>query len=162
VVAAAKAYGAYGEKNGVFVGFKGKGNSTVQWAQDSKGNVTGINVTMNSKTLAGVNSSDFMPGIKSGAYANAVADVAHEGSHVSDFESLMHSNFNQTLDITNRTSEQRAYGVANSVMQSYGYSYVDPRTGASVDLSSGSAIDKFLNSLPPNPEENLDDPIYQP
>jgi hypothetical protein len=54
VVAAAKAEGAYGEKNGVFVGFKDKGNSTVQWATDAKGNVTGINVTMNSKTLAGI------------------------------------------------------------------------------------------------------------
>ena len=36
----------------------------------------------------------------------------------------MRSNFNQALDITNRASEHRAYAVGNSVMLSYGYSYM--------------------------------------
>ena len=159
VVAAAKAYGAYGEKNGVFVGFQTKGKSNVTWALDSKGNKTGINVTINSTNLAGINSPDLMPGIKSGSLAYAVADFAHEGSHVEDQQALMQSNFNKALDITNRTSEHRAYAVEESEMQSFGYSLINPQTGTSLDLRNDEAIDRFLNSLPPNPRENLDDPI---
>jgi len=71
----------------------------------------------------------------------------------------MQSNFNKALDITNRTSEHRAYAVEESEMQSFGYSLINPQTGTSLDLRNDEAIDRFLNSLPPNPRENLDDPI---
>jgi hypothetical protein len=88
----------------------------------------------------------------------AVADVAHEGSHVSDFESLMHSNFSSALNITNRASEHSAYAIEDSVLRSYGYR--PAYQGFEVDLSSDRAIDNYLDSTP-NSGENLNDPIYK-
>ena len=156
VVAAAKAYGAYGEKNNVAVGFQNKEDSNVSFAKDAKGNVTGVNVSINSDKLSGITKDS-----TSGSYAFAVADVSHEGSHVQKDMALIEHNFDPKYNITNRQLEIPAYRISGSVMESYGYGFTDSK-GNFIDLSTDDAVNKYLNSLPPDPQEPLDDPIYKP
>jgi len=128
----------------------------VQFATDQKGAVTGINVSINSNTLSGVNASN-----TSGAFAHAIADVAHEGSHVQTDQALIDHHMDPAYDVTNRRSEWSAYAVSNSVMHSLGWTYVDA-SGTPINLNSHRAIDDFLNSQPPEGQEKLDGPIYTP
>jgi hypothetical protein len=157
VVAAVKAYGEYREKNGVVVSFQAKGDSNVQLATDSKGAVTGVNVTLNSTTLARINNAEE----NSAAHVMALADVAHEGSHVETDQALIHSHLDPRMNITNRQSEIRAYGVTNAIVGPSPWNVVGP-DHQPADLSTENGINRYLNSLPPNPEEPLDAPIYTP
>jgi len=153
---AASAYGAYGEKNKVTVGFSNNEKSHTGFAFNQKGQYAGIHVTINANMLSGIEKS---PG--TAQVVLAVADVAHEGSHVKTDRELVKANFTVLLNITNRQSEIRAYGVANSVVTAAGYMYLNDNNQP-VDLSNEDKINKFLNTLPPNPHEKLDDPIYKP
>ena len=118
VARAAGAYGALGDKNGVTVGFAdlskqgedGKVTSTL--GTDANGNLQAqSNVTISTKA--------------SGAGFDAA--IGHEGSHVADAQDVVKSivvdpsgNFTVGNNITRYQSEQRAYGVTNSILSSEG------------------------------------------
>jgi len=116
VARAANAYGAQNKDNGVSVGFKdlsgaGKGGDTVSTiGVDSSGNLRANSaITINSKDSG----TDF------------TADVGHEGSHAADAQSIVQSGLTEDgqaihagMNITPYQSEQRAYGVTNSIYSS--------------------------------------------
>jgi RHS repeat-associated protein len=163
VVAAAKAYGAYGEKNGVAVAFSATDKSNVTFSLDAAGKATGVNVTLNSRVLsAGVADS----GDKTGAYGGAVSDVAHEGSHVQTDRAFLAHQFDPlgaaAFDVSSRESEIRAYSVQNSVLNSMGDGAPDPEhPGKFIDLSNEGSINRFLDSGAGGGQQGLDQPIYQ-
>jgi RHS repeat-associated protein len=161
VVAAAKAYGNYGEKNNVAVGFQTKEASSVKFATNSKGAVTGIDVSINSKTLSGITQEKDANGETTLGFARAVADVAHEGSHVQTDQALIDHHMDPGFNLTNRQSEHPAYKITDSVLRSYGWAGTDA-SGHILDLSNDTVIDKFLDSLPPEGQEPLDGHIYTP
>jgi len=118
VTRAAAAYGKMNDANGVTVGFanltkKGEdGNVVSMLGADAKGNLLAeSNVTINSKAT--------------GAAFDAA--IGHEGSHVADAQDVVKSivadpngNFTVGNNITRYQSEQRAYGVTNSILASEG------------------------------------------
>ena len=116
VLRAANAYGDPTKDNGVNVGFadlskSGEGGKTVSTlGADDSGNLrANSNVTIDSKV--------------SGSALDAA--VGHEGSHVADAQDVVKSiqlnndaagSFKIGADITRYSSEQRAYGVTNSIL----------------------------------------------
>ena len=116
VVRAASAYGDPTKNNGVNVGFadlssKGENGNTVSTiGTDANGNLRAdSNVTINSKATG----------------ADLDAAVGHEGSHVADAQDVVRSGLTEDgqkiyagENITPYTSEQRAYGVTNSILSS--------------------------------------------
>jgi RHS repeat-associated protein len=120
VARAAGAYGAANDKNGVSVGFadlskKGEDGSTTSRIGSLDGGNTASaisDVTINSKS--------------SGSSLDAA--IGHEGSHVADAQDVVKSgltadaagNVIAGTDITRYQSEQRAYGVTNSILTSEG------------------------------------------
>ena len=115
VLRAANAYGNPTIDNGVKVGFAdlskgGEGGATVSTlGADASGNLrANSNVTIDSK-LSGTDLD---------------ATVGHEGSHVADAQDVVKSivvsgsTFTIGQDITRYTSEQRAFGVTDSIYRS--------------------------------------------
>lgn len=116
VARAANAYGAKNTDNGVSVGFadlskSGKGGDTVSTiGVDANGNLRANSaITLNSKDSG----TDF------------TADVGHEGSHAADAQEVVKSGLSEDgqaihagMNITPYQSEQRAYGVTNSILNS--------------------------------------------
>ena len=116
VARAANAYGAQNKDNGVSVGFKdlsgsGKGGDTVSTIGVSADGSLRANsaITLNSKD----GGTDF------------TADVGHEGSHAADAQDVVRSGLTEDgqaihagMNITPYQSEQRAYGVTNSILNS--------------------------------------------
>jgi RHS repeat-associated protein len=119
VARAAGAYGALGDNNGVTVGFadlskQGEdGKVTSSLGTDANGNLQAqSNVTINTGAT--------------GAAFDAA--IGHEGSHVADAQDVVKSivvdpktgDFTVGNNITRYQSEQRAYGVTNSILSSEG------------------------------------------
>jgi RHS repeat-associated protein len=116
VVRAAKAYGDPTKDNGVNVGFadlssKGENGKTVSTiGTDANGNLrANSDVTINSKATG----------------ADLDAAVGHEGSHAADAQDVVRSGLTEDgqkiyagENITPYASEQRAYGVTNSILSS--------------------------------------------
>jgi len=115
VARAAGAYGKQNDANGVTVGFadlskKGEGGNTVSTlgSLDGGNTLSAIsNVTISTK----VSGADFD------------AAIGHEGSHVADAQDVVKSGIDASTltagsDITHYQSEQRAYGVTNSILNS--------------------------------------------
>jgi RHS repeat-associated protein len=116
VARAANAYGAQNKDNGVSVGFadlskSGKGGDTVSTIGVAADGSLRANsaITLNSKD----GGTDF------------TADVGHEGSHAADAQDVVRSGLTEDgqaihagMNITPYQSEQRAYGVTNSILNS--------------------------------------------
>jgi RHS repeat-associated protein len=115
VVRGASAYGDPTKDNGVNVGFgdlssKGENGNTVSTIGYANGNLRAdSNVTINSNATG----------------ADLDAAVGHEGSHVADAQVVVKSGLTEDgqkiyagENITPYTSEQRAYGVTNSILGS--------------------------------------------
>ncbi len=56
-------------------------------------------------------------------------------------------------------SEIRAYGVSDAEAKQFGGLIISPMNGQPIDLGTRDARNKFVNSLPYNPKEPLDQPI---
>ncbi len=116
VARAANAYGAQNKDNGVSVGFadlskSGEGGNTVSTIGVAADGSLRANsaITLNSKD----GGTDF------------TADVGHEGSHAADAQDVVKSGLTEDgqaihagMNITPYQSEQRAYGVTNSILNS--------------------------------------------
>jgi hypothetical protein len=116
VARGANAYGARNKDNGVSVGFSdlsksGKGGDTVSTiGVDANGN-------LRANSAITINSGD--------SGTNFTADVGHEGSHAADAQDVVKSGLTEDgqaihagMNITPYQSEQRAYGVTNSILNS--------------------------------------------
>lgn len=153
VVRAASAYGDPTKNNGVNVGFadlssKGENGNTVSTiGTDANGNLRAdSNVTINSKATG----------------ADLDAAVGHEGSHVADAQDVVRSGLTEDgqkiyagENITPYTSEQRAYGVTNSILSSENESRNFSCGMSTCTLGRGvmpgllpSIIDQILSSNP--------------
>ena len=113
---AAAAYGVAGKDNGVTVGFADLGKSPEQGST-----VSTLGADDNGKLLA--HSDVTIGSTLSGVQFDAT--IGHEGSHVADAQDVVKSiasdplgNFTIGSDITRYRSEQRAYGVTNSILSS--------------------------------------------
>jgi hypothetical protein len=73
----------------------------------------------------------------------------------------MKSGFAYPALISQRQSEVLAYRVSWSVVSSHGMAPADDKKHP-IDLSTDQKIIKFLDSLPKNPKEDLNAPIYHP
>ena len=155
VVRAAKAYGDPTKDNHVGVGFadldkKGEGGvTTSKIGADDKGNLFAqSDVTINSK-LSGT---------------QLEGAVGHEGSHVADAQDVV-SSITQTntapyfkvgMDITRYSSEQRAYGVTDSILRSNnesghfacGLSDCILGTGLTMRGQLSDTVDRILSNSP--------------
>jgi RHS repeat-associated protein len=149
VARAAAAYGALGDKNGVTVGFAdlskqgedGKVVSTL--GTDANGNLQAqSDVTISTKA--------------SGAFFDAA--IGHEGCHVADAQDVVKSivvdpktgDFTVGNNITRYQSEQRAYGVTNSILSSEGVNANEGCMGCDLGRSTmqgqvPSIVDRIMN-----------------
>ncbi len=91
-----------------------------------------------------------------------VENVAHEGSHVRIDKAYIDSGFATPLNIMMRQAEIISYQVSQAVADEYGMKAQDPNTGNLLDLHTDRQINNFLNSLPQNTRNRLDDPIDSP
>ena len=150
VARAAGAYGALGDKNGVTVGFAdlskqgedGKVVSTL--GVDDKGNLQAqSNVTINTGATG----------------ASFDAAIGHEGSHVADAQDVVKSivvdpktgDFTVGNNITRYQSEQRAYGVTNSILSSEGVNANEGCMGCDLGRSTMQGqvpgiVDRIMNT----------------
>ena len=118
VARAAGAYGAAGDANGVSVGFADLSKSGQDGVTKSS---LGVDVSGNLEAQSDVTINSKASG------ASYDAAVGHEGSHVADAQAVVgsitvdaHGNFTVGNPISRYQSEQRAYGVTNSILSSEG------------------------------------------
>ncbi len=150
VARAAGAYGALGDKNGVTVGFadlskQGEdGKVTSSLGTDANGNLQAqSNVTINTGAT--------------GAAFDAA--IGHEGSHVADAQDVVKSivvdpktgDFTVGNNITRYQSEQRAYGVTNSILSSEGVNANEGCMGCDLGRSTMQGqvpgiVDRIMNT----------------
>jgi hypothetical protein len=154
VRAAAKAYGEYGAQNRVKVDFTTSDKSHTGFAKDENGKAVGVNVTINSNMLSGIATDS-----SADAHVLALADVAHEGSHVQTDTVLLDNGLAYPARISNRQSEVLALRVSSAVAQEHGKTFLDAQ-GHPIDISTDQKVNNFLKSLPKNPNEDLNAPIY--
>lgn len=159
---AAKAYGNYGDKNGVTVGFmegkdsQGRDTSRLaytEFSRDSKGQTTGISVQVGVDLIAGATDAQGRPAQPGPGSVLAEATVAHEGKHVADRTFML---IDPGITMTNRQAEIRAYGITNAVVKENSR-YASLPQG--IDFSSDDGINRYLDANP-QPEENLDDLVH--
>jgi uncharacterized protein RhaS with RHS repeats len=147
---AAAAYGAAGKDNGVTVGFADLGKTgeggvtTSQLGSDANGNLYAqSNVIINSASTG----------------TGLAADIGHEGSHVADAQdiakgiSITGSGFKLGVDISAYASEQRAYGVTDSIYRSANEPYNGCDSGCALGarsspLGMAGRIDQILLTNP--------------
>jgi len=111
---AAAAYGAAGERNGVTVGFANLGKK----AED------GHTVSTLGASAKGLQAQSDVTISSSATGTTLDAAIGHEGSHVADAQDVVKSvsadavgtNIKVGADITNYQSEQRAFGVSNTIL----------------------------------------------
>ncbi|MGH9533334.1 MAG: RHS repeat-associated core domain-containing protein [Terriglobales bacterium] len=151
VVRAAEAYGKANVDNGVTVAFgdPGKGSAGTTVSQ--------VGYDPNSPNLVRADSDITLQSGLSGAELDAA--VAHEGSHAADAQEEVEkiapdgSNLAQALSVTQRQSEQRAYGVTGAVLASEGvtgsFCPGDCRLGAGVLPAAADRSIQQILSRPP-------------
>jgi len=155
VVAAAKAYGKLGEKNGVNV-------SVVNVVDAKNSNVTGNTSGSLQVATDGVNAvmQNTQVNIQAGLSSNDLSDtVVHEGSHVEDHANYaaavnalqdMSGQLPKAMNVTARQSEVTAYGVENANRAQRG--------AASIDINGTLAKPPY--STNPNINQGIFDAPY--
>jgi RHS repeat-associated protein len=150
VARAAGAYGAAGAVNGVSVGFADLSKS----GEDGKVTSSlGVDANGNLQAQSNVTISTAASG------ASYDAAVGHEGSHVADAQDVVKSivvdpatgNFTVGNNITRYQSEQRAYGVTNSILSSEGVNANEGCNGCDLGRSTmqgqvPSIVDRIMRT----------------
>jgi RHS repeat-associated protein len=150
VARAAGAYGAAGDANGVTVGFADLSKS----GEDGKVTSSlGVDANGNLQAQSDVTISTAASG------ASYDAAVGHEGSHVADAQDVVKSivvdpatgNFTVGNNITRYQSEQRAYGVTNSILSSEGVNANEGCNGCDLGRSTmqgqvPSIVDRIMRT----------------
>jgi hypothetical protein len=122
---AANAYGDAGKDNGVHVGFAESMKSDRGGTANTRNG--GIEAAPTSEHANGVRAAVDVTIL--GSRAGSTETIAHEGSHVADYQDVVNSitptGFDRSLNITGRQSEIRAYqlsiGIANRGNETLNY-----------------------------------------
>ena len=116
VARAANAYGAQNKDNGVSVGF-------ADLSKSGEGGITVSTIGVNADGSLRANSAITLNSKDGGT--DFTVDVGHEGSHAADAQDVVKSGLTEDgqaihagMNITPYQSEQRAYGVTNSILNS--------------------------------------------